>query len=72
MNFLNRNFTHFLFIFLLILTIAGCSNSPQSAQIKIDKIANGMKGKFPKMLDAKTKLVNVYTKNWNLSQNMNW
>ena len=62
MHFLNRNFSHFLFIFLIILSIAGCSNSQQSAQIKIDKIANGMKGKLPKMLDANTKLVNVYTK----------
>ena len=62
MHFLNRNFTHFLFIFLISLSIAGCSNSQQSAQIKIDKIANGMKGKLPKMLDANTKLVNVYTK----------
>ena len=62
MHFLNRNFSHFLFIFLIILSIAGCSNSQQSAQIKIDKIANGMKGKLPKILDANTKLVNVYTK----------
>jgi hypothetical protein len=62
MHFLNRNFSHFLFIFLIILSIAGCSNSQQSAQIKIDKIANGMKGKLPIMLDANTKLVNVYTK----------
>jgi hypothetical protein len=62
MHFLNRNFSHFLFIFLIILSIAGCSNSQQSAQIKIDKIANGMKGKLPKILDANTKLVYVYTK----------
>lgn len=40
----------------------GCSNSQQSAQDKIDKIAKDIKPELPKMLDAETKLVNVYTK----------
>ena len=40
----------------------GCSNSQQSAQEKIDKNAKDIKPELPKMLDAETKLVNVYTK----------
>ena len=42
--------------------MAGCGNSPQSAQAKIDKIANDMKSQLPKVLDSDTKLVKVYTK----------
>ena len=62
MHFLNRNFFHVLFTLLIILSIVGCSNSQQSAQSKIDKIAKDIKAELPKMLDADTKLVNVYTK----------
>ena len=53
----------FLFLALLLvgLLMTACSNSPQSAQNKIDKIAQDMKAELPKMLDSDTKLVNVYT-----------
>ena len=46
----------------LVFAIIGCSDSPQSAQKKIDKIANEMQPQLPKMLDKDTRLVNVYTK----------
>ena len=59
-------FTHknsFFFLALLLggVSVAACSNSPQSAQKKIEKIAQDMKAELPKMLDRDTKLVNVYT-----------
>jgi hypothetical protein len=62
MHFFNRRVFHvFLTLFFLLPTVS-CSNSQQSAQNKIDKIAKDIKPELPKMLDAETKLVNVYTK----------
>ena len=53
----------FLFLMLIIvLLMPACSNSPQSAQKKIEKIARDMKAELPKMLDRDTKLVNVQAK----------
>jgi thioredoxin-related protein len=54
-----------LFIFLMlfiVLLFSACTNSPQSAQKKIEKIAQDMKAELPKMLDRDTKLVNVQAK----------
>ena len=51
-----------IFMIMIAFTIAGCGNSPQSAQAKIDKIANDMKPQLPKVLDSDTRLVKVYTK----------
>ena len=51
-----------IFMIIISFTMAGCGNSPQSAQAKIDKIANDMKSQLPKVLDSDTKLVKVYTK----------
>ena len=60
--FYNKSSFFFLALLLVGLFLAACSNSPQSAQKKIDKIAQDMKAELPKMLDRDTKLVNVYTK----------
>ncbi|UCD66246.1 MAG: hypothetical protein JSW69_01050 [Deltaproteobacteria bacterium] len=51
----------FLMLFIVLLFPA-CTNSPQSAQKKIEKIARDMKAELPKMLDRDTKLVNVQAK----------
>jgi hypothetical protein len=59
--FNTRNFFFFLALLLAGLLMTACSNSPQSAQKKIDKIAQDMKAELPKMLDSDTKLVSVYT-----------
>ena len=55
------NFFRILLVLLFGVSTFGCSNSPQSAQKKIDKIAQDMKTELPKMLDSDTMLVNVYT-----------
>jgi hypothetical protein len=47
---------------IISFTMAGCGNSPQSVQAKIDKIANDIKPQLPKILDSDTRLVKVYTK----------
>lgn len=60
--FYNKNSFFFFALLLIGLFLAACSNSPQSAQNKIDKIAQDMKAELPKMLDSDTKLVNVHTK----------
>lgn len=52
----------FLTLLLVISLISACSNTPRSAQKKIDKIAQEMKAQVPKMLDSDTKLVNVFTR----------
>ena len=62
MHFFNKRVFHVFFALFIILPMIGCSNSQQSAQDKIDKIAKDIKPELPKMLDAETKLVNVYTK----------
>jgi hypothetical protein len=49
-------------VLAVVFSIAGCGNSPQAAQAKIDRIANETKSVLPKMLDRDTKLVNVYTR----------
>lgn len=46
----------------IVLLFPACTNSPQSAQKKIEKIARDMKAELPKMLDRDTKLVNVQAK----------
>jgi len=56
-----RIFGYTALMFFLILS-AACSNSPQSAQKKIDTLAKNMKAELPKMLDRDTKLINVYTR----------
>jgi len=48
-------------VLLAGLLLASCSNSPQAAQNKIDKIAQNTRMELPKMLDRDTRLVNVYT-----------
>jgi len=58
---LKRIFSFCALFITVIFTIAGCGNNPQSAQAKIDRIANDMKSELPKTLDSDTKLVNVYT-----------
>lgn len=51
-----------LLVFLLVaFLVTACSNSPQSAQRKIDKIAQDMQAELPKMLDNDTRLVDVHT-----------
>ncbi len=55
------NLFFFLTLLLAGLLMTACSNSPQSAQKKIDKIAQDMKAELPKILDRDTKLVKVYT-----------
>ena len=62
MHFFNTRVFHIFFTLFIILPMIGCSNSQQSAQDKIEKIAKDIKPELPKMLDAETKLVNVYTK----------
>ena len=54
----------FIFPCLLLagLLLTSCSNSPQAAQNKIDKIAENLQTELPKMLDRDTSLVNVYTR----------
>ena len=52
----------FLTFLLVVFLMAACSNTPQSAQKKIDKIAQEMETRLPQMLDEDTKLVNVYTR----------
>jgi hypothetical protein len=58
---LKRIFSFCALFITVIFTISGCGNNPQSAQAKIDRIANDMKSELPKTLDSDTKLVNVYT-----------
>ena len=48
-------------LLLVGLLLTSCSNSPQAAQDKIEKIAQHMRAELPKMLDRDTMLVNVYT-----------
>ena len=62
MRFFFKTSLQTILIFTLMLAITGCSNSPQSAQRKIDKIAKDIKTELPKMLDNDTRLVSVYTK----------
>jgi hypothetical protein len=50
----------------IVLLFPSCTNSPQSAQKKIEKIARDMKAELPKMLDRDTKLVNVQAKKMEL------
>ena len=49
-------------LLLAVLLLTSCSNSPQAAQSKIDKIAQNTQAELPKMLDRDTSLVNVYTR----------
>ena len=53
-------------LLLVGLLLAACSNNPQAAQDKIEKIARNMRAELPKMLDRDTRLVNVYTKDLEL------
>jgi len=62
MYLLNKKAFYIFIALFITLPMIGCSNSQQSAQNKIDKIAKDIKPELPKMLDAETKLVNVYTK----------
>ncbi len=55
------SYSLYIFIFMISFTMAGCGNSPQSAQAKIDRMAKDLKADLPKMLDKDTKLVKVYT-----------
>lgn len=57
-----KNSLLFLSVLLLTFFLTACSNTPQSAQNKIDKLAKDMQAELPKMLDRDTKLTNVYTK----------
>ena len=52
----------FFTLILVVSLLTACSNTPQSAQKKIDKIAQEMKTQLPQMLDSDTKLVNVFTR----------
>lgn len=45
-----------------ILLAEGCSDSPQSVQKKIDKIALDIQSELPKKLDRDTRLVKVHTR----------
>ena len=62
MRFFHKKFLLALSAAFLFFAASSCSDSPQSAQKKIDRIANDMKPQLPKMLDKDTRLVNVYTK----------
>jgi len=55
-----------IFMTIISFTMAGCGSSPQSTQAKIDRMAKDMKADLPKMLDSDTKLVNVYTKEFEI------
>jgi len=59
----SRRMSYLLYIsvFMISFAMAGCGNSPQSAQAQIDRMAKDMKADLPKMLDKDTKLINVYT-----------
>ena len=50
-----------ILMIMISFAMAGCGNSPQSAQAQIDRMAKDMKADLPKMLDKDTKLINVYT-----------
>ena len=62
MRFIFTSSLQAILILAISLAITGCSNSPQSAQNKIDKIAKDIKAELPKMLDSDTRIINVYTK----------
>ena len=62
MRYFHKRFPLVLAAIFLVFAIISCSDSPQSAQKKIDKIANDIQPQLPKMLDKDTRLVNVYTK----------
>ena len=62
MRFIFTSSLQAILILAISLAITGCSNNPQSAQNKIDKIAKDIKAELPKMLDSDTRIINVYTK----------
>jgi hypothetical protein len=58
----HKNTILFLTLLLVVSLVTACSKDPQSAQKKIDKIAQDMQAQLPQMLDRDTQLVNVFTR----------